>query len=224
MRELLALSERIEHARLQLGAAEKDRLREGDALMKMWHQIRDRFVIQEQEIADYRDRIAHLLGRNEELANLVEAMLATIEASATGPRDNTAARIAGLAEELLTSEYPARTPPSDEDPAANNDEPEDVLELNDAAEEETDERFDAGDRQPAHVSSEESRSPGIRSLVSRFEAAMHRSTRRHDKPSGPELHASSRDDDFTSRDLELENLRHELSGLRRRMTDVVGAP
>ena len=82
MRDLSALKERIEHAELQFKASENDRLRESDALMKMWRQIRHRFVTQEQEIADYGDRIAQLTRRNEELAELVETMLATIEASA----------------------------------------------------------------------------------------------------------------------------------------------
>lgn len=223
MRDLPALKERIEHAELQLKAVENDRLRESDALMKMWRQIRHRFVTQEQEITDYRDRIAQLMGRNEELGRLVETMLVTIEASATGQRDDTATKISSMAEELLTIEYPGTARSMDGDATAEDDEPEDVLELNVAAEEEPEERFE-DDRGTAHAPSHESRSPGIRSLVGRFEAAMHRSVRRNDKPQRPEFLAPARNDDLVSRDHELEDLRHELNGLRRRMTDVAGAP
>ena len=224
MRDLSAPKELIEHAELQFKASENDRLRESDALMKMWRQIRHRFVTQEQEIADYGDRIAQLTRRNEELAELVETMLATIEASAAGPRDDTAAKISGLAEELLTTQYPTASRPDVDNPFADDDEPEDILELNVADEEEPEERPEYEDRPPAHVSSVESKSPGIRSLVGRFEAAMHRSTRRNDKPPRQELRVPSRNDEAVPRDHELENLRHELNGLRRRMTDVAGAP
>src|SRR5262245_49808941 len=119
MRDLSALKERIDHAERQLEAAESDRRREGDALMKMWRQIRHRFVTQEQEIAGFRNQIEQLTQRNEELSALVETMLASIEAGASRTHDETAAKIAGMAEDLLTQEFPLRTldePPIDELP------------------------------------------------------------------------------------------------------------
>jgi hypothetical protein len=227
MRDLSALKERIDQAELQLKAAENDRVRESDSLMKMWRQIRQRFATQEQEIANYRDKVTQLMRRNEDLAQMVETMLRTVEASATGPRDETAAKIGSLAEELLNNDYPARTAQVLEDlgdeVAEDLDEPDDVLELNVAAEEDPDARFEADDREPSHAASGESRSPGIRSLVGRFEAAMHRSVRR-DRGRLAEPPALSDDREPERGPHELENLRHELQGLRRRMTEASSAP
>lgn len=227
MRDISALKERIDQAELQLKAAENDRVRESDALMKMWRQIRQRFVSQEQEIANYRDKVTQLMRRNEELAQMVETMVRTIEASAEGTRDETAAKVSGLAEELLNNDYPARSAHLLEEPgdevAEDFDEPDDVLELNVAAEEDPDARFEDDDRAPSPSASDESRSPGIRSLVGRFEAAMHRSVRR-DRPRLAEPPALSDDRDGERNQNELENLRHELQGLRRRMTETAGAP
>jgi hypothetical protein len=230
MRDLSALKERIDHAERLLEAAESERLNEGDALMKMWRQIRHRFVAQEQEIAEYQNRIEQLTQRNEELSGLVEKMLATIESGAARTRDENAAKIAEMAEELMTAEYPARDLDGLNGGAAPEEEPEDILELNDAAEDEPEPEFDDDDsRLELDEPPAQSQSPGIRGLVNRFEAAMQRSSRRRDRGQRPTLRAPSRedeDDDLQDdgSDHEIDKLRHELSGLRRRMTDAAGAP
>jgi hypothetical protein len=231
MRDLSALKERIDQAEQQLKATESDRLRESEALMKMWRQIRHRFVTQEQEIAEYRNRIEQLTQRSEELAGLVETMLATIETGAARTRDETPAKIAGMAEQLLTEEFPARTRDAVvEEPAESAMEPEDILELSDAAEDEPEAHFDDDDSPPGlDDSPPESESPGIRSLVRRFESAMHRSSRRQDRQSRSQPLAPTRDEDDDlapngDADHGLEDLRKELRGLQRRMTDVAGAP
>ena len=63
MRDLSVLKERIEYAERHLTASHTARERESHALMAMWQQIRDRFELQEQEIARYRAQLAEMTGK-----------------------------------------------------------------------------------------------------------------------------------------------------------------
>jgi hypothetical protein len=226
MRDLNVLRERIENAELQLKAAENARDSESEALMKMWRQIRHRFTTQEQEIAEFRGRVDQLTRRNDELVGLVEGLLATVESGLNRPRDETASKIAVLAEELLASEPElARGLAAD---IGDDDDVEsgDVLELREAADDELVENSQETDRRAEEATDAgETLSPGIRSLVSRFESAMKKSIRRSDGNGHDAAPALANGDDGFARELrEIEDLRHELGGLRRRMSDAVGAP
>jgi hypothetical protein len=225
MRDLNVLRERIENAELQLKAAENARNSESEALMKMWRQIRHRFTTQEQEIAEFRGRVDQLTRRNDELVGLVEGLLATVESGLNRPRDETASKIAVLAEELLASEPElARglaADIGDDDDVENGD----ILELREAADDELVEDPQEIDRAEEATDAGETLSPGIRSLVSRFESAMKKSIRRSDGNGHDAAPVLANGDDGFARELrEIEDLRHELGGLRRRMSDAVGAP
>jgi len=226
MRDLNVLRERIENAELQLKAAETARHNESEGLMKMWRQIRHRFTTQEQEIAEFRGRVDQLVRRNDELVGLVEGLLATVENGLSRPRDETASKIAVLAEELLASEPELARDFGPEMADDDDIEGGDILELREAADDELVDDVRESDY-PSESAEEagETLSPGIRSLVGRFEAAMKKSIRRSGDNGHDEAPAVANGNDGFARELrEIEDLRHELGGLRRRMSDAVGAP
>ena len=69
------LKQRVEDAERRLLSVQSARERECDALMDMWHQIRNKFQDQEQEIADYRSKLTALQDMNVELASMIDSML-----------------------------------------------------------------------------------------------------------------------------------------------------
>jgi hypothetical protein len=224
MRDLNVLRERIETAELQLKAAETARRNESEALMRMWRQIRHRFTTQEQEIAEFRGRVDQLTRRNDELVGLVEGLLATVESGLGRPRDETAAKIAVLAEELLASEPELARDFGSELAEDDDISGGDVLELREA-EDDADEDPRAGEARAAPAADAgETLSPGIRSLVNRFEAAMKKSIRRTDNEAHDGAPAANGEAGFARELREIEDLRQELGGLRRRVSDAVGAP
>lgn len=226
MRDIDPLKKRVETAERQLAATETARDRESQALMEMWRQIQTRFADQEQEIARYRARVEALVAKNEELALIVNDLLATIESSIDQSRDQTVPHLATLAKDLLATEPSSAL--MAEAAATLDDEPplEDMLDLHDNEDIVRSDADDvlvldteAFDEEPApeeDASGDDpdfSLSPGIRSLISRIEQTS---------PSAGAVAADDDDDideDGLSRDLrEIETLRDELSGLRDRMS------
>ena len=147
MRDLGVLKERIEYAERHLTASHTARERESQALMTMWQQIRDRFELQEQEIARYRAQLAELTAANDELTALVDRLITSVEGGISESGNETVPAIARLADDLLRSEPPRavaaapRTAPSASAPRASAPETsptpqeyvrelEDILELN----------------------------------------------------------------------------------------------
>lgn len=106
MRDLGVLKERIEYAERHLTASHTARERESQALMTMWQQIRDRFELQEQEIARYRAQLAELTAANDELTALVDRLITSVEGGISESGNETVPAIARLADELLRSEPP----------------------------------------------------------------------------------------------------------------------
>lgn len=104
MRDLGVLKERIEYAERHLKAAHTARERESDALMSMWAQIRDRFDAQEVEIADFRQQVADLTRVNDELSQMVDRLISSVEGSVDEAANETVPEVAGLAGDLLKSE------------------------------------------------------------------------------------------------------------------------
>lgn len=104
MRDLGVLKERIEYAERHLTASHTARERESQALMKMWQQIRERFELQEQEIARYRVQLSELTAANDELTALIDRLIASVEGKVTESRTETVPEIARLADQLLRSE------------------------------------------------------------------------------------------------------------------------
>ena len=104
MPDLEVLKKRVENAEKHLKAVQSARENECTALLELWAQIRDRFAQQDQEIAEYRARVAELGDINAELTQLVDVMIKTIEKSVTRTNDDTVPKIAELARELLVSE------------------------------------------------------------------------------------------------------------------------
>lgn len=112
MRDLSVLKERIEYAERHLTASHTARERESQALMKMWQQIRERFELQEQEIARYRRQLAELTTANDELTALIDGLIASVEGRVAESRNETVPEIARLADELLRSEADSVAPPA----------------------------------------------------------------------------------------------------------------
>lgn len=150
MRDLGVLKERIEYAERHLSASHSARERESQALMAMWRQIRDRFEVQEQEIARYRAQLAEMTNVNDELSSLVDRLIQSVEGGIADSGNETVPEIARLADDLLQSQpasrpssiltprpapdiaqRPAPTPPLAVEPAPEQriPEPEEILEL-----------------------------------------------------------------------------------------------
>ena len=140
MRDLGVLKERIEYAERHLTASHTARERESQALMTMWQQIRDRFELQEQEIARYRTQLAEMTTVNDELSSLVDRLITSVEGGIAESGNETVPAIARLADDLLKSEEPRASappatptaPPAAPAPATQREvtrELEDILEL-----------------------------------------------------------------------------------------------
>ena len=74
--------------------------------MTMWQQIRDRFELQEQEIARYRAQLAEMTAANDELTALVDRLITSVEGGISESGNETVPAIARLADDLLKSEPP----------------------------------------------------------------------------------------------------------------------
>lgn len=239
MRDLGVLKERIEYAERHLKAAHTARERESDALMSMWAQIRDRFDAQEAEIADFRQQVADLTRVNDELSQMVDRLIASVEGSVDEAANETVPEVADLAGALLKSEpplstgSPARTTAAPE-PAPLEDledlETDDPLGLGaplDAPDEtaadapasfddaltevmEDDDTEFESDLDIPEAVTEESASTGIRDLISRIENSVKATAEQSDDNTG----ADDAPEDDLSRELrEIESLRDELAGL-----------
>lgn len=238
MRDLKVLKERIEYAERHLKASHTARERESDALMTMWSQIRDRFEAQETEIARYRAELAELTQANDDLAQLVDRLIGSIEGSVETSSAETVPKIATLADDLLRSEPTSEPLPplelteeaSDSGIAESSvDEPvpspEDRSEDKDLSfgellgeELSDDEDLDVPPMIAPREVTEESASEGIRNLIERIEGAVSSSpiSDRHDasQSEGP-----VDNDEELNRELEeIEALRSELNGLRNKIS------
>ena len=112
MRDLSVLKERIEYAERHLTASHTARERESHALMAMWQQIRDRFELQEQEIARYRAELAEMTNINDELSALVDRLISSVEGGITDSGNETVPTIAKWADDLLRSQPPRGSIPA----------------------------------------------------------------------------------------------------------------
>jgi hypothetical protein len=232
MRDIATLKERVDFAERHLKATETARNRESEALMDMWRKIRERFSHQEDEIARYRAEVETLTEGNGALSRMVDDLIAIIDGNIERGRDETVPKVAALAEDLLASEptaedfsrfaddAPDRAPDivsaASRDAASWDDverDPEPADRASDdapsaAAAPEDD---DGADR----AASEESLSPGIRSLIQRVESSVGE-TGGVSSEAGDDGEAE--DDDLARELREIEMLRTELSGLRDRIS------
>lgn len=221
MRDLGVLKERIEYAERHLTASHTARERESEALMAMWRQIRDRFELQEQEIARYRTQLAEMTGVNDELSALVDRLIASVEGGVDVSANETVPEIARLADDLLKSEPAAFAAPDTEDP----------LELSadmEAPDEEPRSRFDdefdadftadhdrfESDLEPPEPVTEDSASEGIRDLITRIEGSVSGTAGKAEMTPV----ADGEDEDLARELGEIEALRNELNGLRNKIT------
>lgn len=109
MPDLDVLRQRVEDAERRLTAAQKSRENECQGLMDMWLQIRDRFEAQEQEIAAYRARLSKLQDANAQLTELIGTMLRGIEGNVVQTEEDAVPAIAEMARSLLHSEPEAQS-------------------------------------------------------------------------------------------------------------------
>lgn len=247
MRDLGVLKERIEYAERHLTASHTARERESQALMQMWQQIRERFELQEEEIARYRAQLSELTAANDELTALVDRLIASVEGGIADSGNETVPAIAQLADELLRSE------PGDAAPAAapaglakeleeilelDTPAPEPAFEAEAAAEPETAtapetsfsenlkaalaEEDDGDEDDEISIPSSEpvhqdSASEGIRNLISRIEDAV-ASPSNETELNGAAASDKDEDEDLTRELEEIESLRNELNGLRNKIS------
>ncbi len=213
------LRARVEKVNHDLKSAHSARERESEALMALWQHIRTRFTDQDQELARLRSRTVELEDAKDELSDMVRALLESIEATTEEINDPAVPRISKMAEDLLAanSDNPAGPKSS---AAATADRPAEPMPApavasvspSDAA------RHEVADADTAVVG--ESLSPGIRKLISRVEGVFDE-TREDDHGEPKQNAAISGDadsDDDLERDMrEIEKLRTELQGLRKRI-------
>ncbi len=226
MRDIATLKERVDFAERHLKATETARNRESEALMDTWRTVRERCNHQEAAIARYRAEVDTLTESNEALSRMVDDLIAIIDGNIERGRDETVPKVTTLAEDLLASEptaedfaqfaddapdAPAPDRAPDIDPAACRDEferdpePADRESLDAPSARGAQQDDDGANR----AASEESLSPGIRSLIQRVESSVGES-------GGA---SSAAEDDDLARELrEIEMLRSELSGLRDRIS------
>jgi hypothetical protein len=227
MRDIATLKDRVDYAERHLQATETARNRESEALMDTWRKIRERFTLQEGEIARYRSEVESLTESNEKLSHMVDDLIAIIDGNVERSRDETIPKITTLAEDLLASEPSSEDfsrfaddavekPSAADEPEADLSIPEHDIDLEiEPSEPETLELDEVvsdvvEDEDPPG----ETLSPGIRSLIERVEGSV-------EEPGGLSSGASDGDDedDDLARELkEIEMLRSELSGLRDRIS------
>ena len=232
MRDTGALKGRIGEAEQHLLQVETAHNRECETLIEMWRQINDRFARQETEIARYRTKVELLTRGNDELGEMVDQLLATIEGGLGRARNDTVPRIAGLAQELLASE-PAQLSTVDivdetaqsaaadivsEPPAARGEEYdeqsvyellEEAIELPAPGIETTEE----SQPQASDHNGETPAGPGISNLISRIEGLVGNS-----ESANRTLDVDVEEDELNRELKEIESLRNELSDLRERIT------
>lgn len=248
MRDLGVLKERIEYAERHLTASHTARERESQALMTMWKQIRDRFELQEQEIARYRTQLSELTGTNDELTALVDRLITSVEGGIAQSGNETVPSIARLADDLLRSQPSSDTASAHVAPRADAPEDyaselEEILELDTpapepereaevAAESSFSESLKAAlaedddveeDDEISIPSSEpvhqDSASEGIRNLISRIENAVASPTGATELNGAPGSEDTEDEDEDLARELqEIESLRTELNGLRNKIS------
>ena len=208
MRDLGTLRERIEQAQQRMRVVQTARERESEALADMWRQIRTRFADQETELDGYRARVATLEDLHEELLKLVETLLGAIEGNLSRVQDETVPHIASAAEQLLR-EATIGTDPTPTAPASVNA----ISPLQPRSEimRRAPQRaaIAPANRDDGEQSAEPSPSPGIRDLIARVQRAV---TTEEAKQSGP---ANELEKELQ----EIENLRSELQGLKRRISN-----
>jgi len=210
MRDLGTLRERIEQAQQRMRVVQTARERESEALANMWSQIRTRFADQETELDGYRARVSTLEDTHEELLKLVETLLGAIEGNLSRVQDETVPHIASAAEQLLrdgtigTERAPTNSAPTTVDavpPVQPRSEflrhPPQRSSLSPASRDDEDQGV------------EPSPSPGIRDLIARVQRAVNTEEPQQTGPSS-ELEKELQ---------EIENLRSELQGLKRRISN-----
>lgn len=224
MRDIATLKERVQFAERHLKATETARNRESEALMDTWRTVRERFNLQEAAIARYRAEVETLTESNESLSRMVDDLIVIIDGNIERGRDETVPKVTTLAEDLLASE------PTPEDFSQFADDAPDASRP-DASQDESEHDPDPADRAtldapsaPAapddddganRAASEESLSPGIRSLIQRVESSVGE-TGGVSSETGDDGEAE--DDDLARELREIEMLRTELSGLRDRIS------
>jgi chromosome segregation ATPase len=205
MRDLGTLRERIEQAQQRMRVVQTARERESEALADMWSQIRTRFADQETELDGYRARVSTLEDAHEELLKLVETLLGAIEGNLSRVQDETVPHIASAAEQLLRDGTigPERAP-------TTVDAVPPVQPRSDFVRRPAQRTSIAPTSQDdADQGAEPSPSPGIRDLIARVHRAVNTEEQKQTGPSS-ELEKELQ---------EIENLRSELQGLKRRISN-----
>ena len=208
MRDLGTLRERIEQAQQRMRVVQTARERESEALSNMWSQIRTRFADQETELEGYRARVSTLEDTHEDLLKLVETLLGAIEGNLSRVQDETVPHIASAAEDLLrngattgSERASARSAPATIDAVPP------VQQRSDAVRRPSP-RAPVASADPDAEDSGPSPSPGIRDLIARVQRAV--------ATEGPQQGPVN--NELEKELQEIESLRSELQGLKRRIS------
>lgn len=112
MADLSSLKQRVELVDLRLKTAHGARERESAALMDSWEKIRDRFIEQNEEITQLRDRVAGLEDARDDLLQMVHGLLSAVEGGLDRMSDESVPQIRTMAANLL-AENGDQTPRTD---------------------------------------------------------------------------------------------------------------
>jgi len=243
MADIDGLKQRIELIDLRLKTAHSARERESAALVETWQQIRDRFQSQNAEILSLRERIRVLEDAKQDLQGMVDSLLGAVEGGLERMSDETVSSIRRMANELLSeSEPPAALPAapavSEAEPPPPRFDPVDPEEA-DATDEAEDDDFLAALERSANAATNPVRaaepddgevltldrpidapvSPGIRDLIARIEDSTgdFAATDSGGEAAG-DADAQESPEELGQDLLEIEQLRNELLGLRRRIS------
>lgn len=104
MRDLQTLRQRVAQAGEYFKQAEEDRDRESASLVDAWESVQEQFEAQKQEIARYRARIDTLVAANDELAGMIDRLIATVEDSAKRAQEEAVPTISRMVREALSAE------------------------------------------------------------------------------------------------------------------------
>lgn len=209
MRDLGTLRDRIEQAQQRMRVIQTARERESEALANMWSQIRTRFADQEAELEGYRARVATLEDTHEELLKLVETLLGGVEGNLSRVQDETVPHIAAAAEDLLKNGTTAT------ERAVAQSAPQTVDAVPPVQAPRLDNTRRPSPRTPVLPIAEDieaagpSTSPGIRDLIARVQRSVAPPDDSTQTPVSGELEKELQ---------EIENLRTELQGLKRRIS------
>ncbi len=148
------LREKVEQTAGRLTAAQADRERRTNGLLEMLGQLEERFNVQEEQLAHYRERVAPLEESNLALSDLMTKLMTIVDAQMIADEDDPLTRATDVAARMLSDDMGGATPVEDDSEIRFEDVSPEMLAAEAEAEEAAIEQ-ESGNEQPEAISDAE---------------------------------------------------------------------